>query len=316
MYFYKTYGLVIASELVLPELVEVSSTDTPDITIILRSVPENLARATYCERLFQVAGNICHVIAEGAARYRIEDGRRILVDAEPGAAPGDVRLYLLGSALGALLHQRHCLPLHVSSVITPSGVWAFTGDSGAGKSTLAATLHYKFGWPLLSDDVGAILPEKSDQLLFHSGPPRLKLWQDALAHLDISQDGLLPDLVRTNKFHLKLDTGFEQRPQPLRALVWLERVKPDEAASIAPVEGIQMLQYVLGAIYRDNFARQLNDMQYLFHQCGDLARQVRIYRYHRPWTLERFDTSLTPLINEIQSLGRVDTEAKLSYLSC
>ncbi len=315
MYVYKTYGLVIASELILPELAVTSATEVPDITILAQPVPEVLAGASYSDSYFQVAGDICQVDANGVARYRIEEGQRILVDAQPGVAAGDVRLYLLGSALGAVLHQRHCLPLHVSSVVTPNGVWAFTGNSGAGKSTLAAALHYRLGWPLFSDDVGVIFSEKSDQLLFHSGPPRLKLWQDALEHLDISQNGLMPDLMRINKFHLQVETGFEQYPRQLSALVWLERARRNEAASIVPVEGAQIFQYVLGAIYRDNFARQLNDMQRLFHQCGELARRLRIYRYRRPWQLEKFESSLGPLLKEIQSLDCSKTQAPFSHLN-
>ncbi|EWG98231.1 hypothetical protein [Halomonas sp. BC04] len=97
-------------------------------------------------------------------------------------------MYLLGTALGALLHQRHWFPLHVSALATPSGAWAFTGESGAGKSTLAAWLHHHCGWPLISDDVAVVKPGEMIPRL-HPGPPRLKLWQDALAMLGIGTHG-------------------------------------------------------------------------------------------------------------------------------
>ncbi len=305
MYFYRTYGLVIASELVLPELVVVPATDAPDVTIILGSVPEVLEGATYSDRYFQVAGNVCHIVAKGVARYRIEEGQRIVVDAEPGVADGDVRLYLLGSALGAVLHQRQCFPLHVSSVVTPNGVWAFTGASGAGKSTLAANLHYKFGWPLLSDDVGVILPNPSEPVVFHAGPQRLKLWQDTLEQLNISQDDLTPDLIRIKKFHIKLDTGFQQQSKALRTLVLLERANPSESASLIPVNGLDSFKVIMTAIYRPNFASHLNDSTGIFKVFSLLSRNVQVYRYRRPWNLSSIESSLEPLLGRIKVMTRV-----------
>lgn len=308
MHFYKTYGLVIASELVLPELIPWQSSGISDVCIITQSLGETLENASFTDNTsfsdmsFQVAQDCCQINVQGVARYRIEQGKNIFVDIEPGVAAGDVRLYLIGSSLGALLHQRRCLPLHVSSVVTPDGVWAFTGDSGAGKSTLAAALHYKFGWPLLSDDVGVILPDESGKLLFHPGPPRLKLWIDALEHLNISQNELMPDLTRTNKFHLSLEQGFQQRPQPLSTLVWLERANPSEAPRLLSIEGIQAFQAVFMAVYRPNFANYLNDKKTLFTFCSSLSKQIQVCRYSRPWSLDSFANSLQPIVEKIRKL--------------
>ena len=44
-------------------------------------------------------------------RYRIEAGNRITVESEPGVPERNVRLFLLGSAFGVLLHQRGLLPV-------------------------------------------------------------------------------------------------------------------------------------------------------------------------------------------------------------
>ncbi|MEG8053162.1 hypothetical protein QP185_07710 [Sphingomonas aerolata] len=54
--------------------------------------------------------------------------------------------YLLGTALGALLHQRALLPLHCNAIVHDGKAFLFCGDSGAGKSTLAAVFEAR-GYP-------------------------------------------------------------------------------------------------------------------------------------------------------------------------
>ena len=66
-----------------------------------------------------------------------------------------IRLYILGTCMGALLMQRKILPLHGSAIAIDGKAYAFVGDSGAGKSTLASAFLSK-GYKLLSDDVIAV----------------------------------------------------------------------------------------------------------------------------------------------------------------
>jgi hypothetical protein len=307
-YFYRIYGLNLASAIELPELPELPAppeTDaTPGIAVTASwsSLDETLVGMTADDSYLQVSGDQCQFNVNGIARYRIEQGQRILVDPAPGAAPGDIRLFLLGSAFGALLHQRGCLPLHVSSVATPSGVWAFTGDSGAGKSTLAAALHFHFDWPLLSDDVGVIdSGDQNQQPLFHPGPPRLKLWQDAVAHFAINPSELTPDLTRCNKFHLSLARGFETGPKRLRALVVLERASEGEPTSLVEINGTAAFRAVAGTVYRPEMAQRVGDKNLFFSQCAALAGRITVYRYRRPWSLATIDGSLQPLVRQVST---------------
>lgn len=301
-YHYHIYGLNLAALIELPELPEllVSGVE-PEIavTVSLATLTDKLAGATSESSYFQVSGDQCQLNVDGIARYRIEQGQRILIDPAPGSAPGDVRVYLLGSALGALLHQRGNLPLHVSSVATPGGVWAFTGDSGAGKSTLAATLHFHFGWPLLSDDVAVLEQAVHERPLLYPGPPRLKLWQDAVTYLAIDSNDLTPDMARVNKFHVPLAEGFEHDPQRLRALVLLERANDDEPPSLTQVSGAAAFRAVAGAIYRPEMAHLLGNRNSLFRQCAALASQIAVYRYRRPWSLISLDSHLQPLVEQV-----------------
>ena len=110
------------------------------------------------------------------AIYCIEDGYKITVAPLAGADEEKVRVYLLGTCMGALLMLRNTLPLHGSAVVIDGRAYAFLGDSGVGKSTLAAALVHQ-GYPLVSDDVIATTARESDAApLVMPAYPQQKLW--------------------------------------------------------------------------------------------------------------------------------------------
>ncbi|WP_445157961.1 hypothetical protein [Halomonas sp. E14] len=304
-FYYQSYGLCIASQLELPELAAAAPCSDPDIEILASGELGPLEDATERWPYLELAEGRCQIHVQGVARYRIERGRRILVDRRVERDPamqvtaGDVRLYLLGAALGILLHQRKCLPLHVSAVSTPAGVWAFTGESGAGKSTMAAWLHHRFDWPLVSDDVAVVQPDDPQPFLY-PGPPRLKLWQDALAAMSIDKSGLTRDLTRAEKYHLNAHGGFQDEVvEPLKVLVELKRAEPGEAARLERLTGVAAFKVVSGALYRAELGRLFNPPATLLGTVSALASAITVYRFYRPWNLEKIEAGLAPLLDAI-----------------
>ena len=305
-HYYRAYGMTIASRIEIPEIREVAPVGSPDLEILSLEVPPFMEGASYKDQCFQIGHRRCQVEIPGIARYRVEGGQLIMLDrrgvgaSEASTRPGDVRLYLLGNVFGVLLYQRQWLPLHVSALATPSGVWAFTGESGAGKSTLVAWLHHAQGWPLVSDDVAVIKPEESDALL-HPGPSRAKLWKDALAMLGINRSGLVRDLSRHDKYHLSWSRGFDHRAKPLRALVKLERAEPGEPASLLPVEGMDAFLILAGALYRADLGKEFCAPDLLMEFLAVLGSRIEVFRYRRPWSLEEIDDNLEPLVTRINA---------------
>lgn len=299
---YQVYGLHIASQLELPELLPSSLRADRDVDILTHALPVSLKQAIQRGSWIQLSETRCQMTIPRIARYRMDGGRRIVVDRRVdtslGCDPGDVRLYLLGTAFGTLLHQRQWLPLHVSALATPSGAWAFTGASGAGKSTLAAWLHHDRGWPLISDDVAVVKPEETRPWLY-PGPPRLKLWKDALAMLGIGTQGLVRDLSRADKYHLIQHRGFQAVPLPLTGLVVLERAEPGEHAVLEKLHGVAAFQAVMASLYRPELARAFQVPQSLMRHVADLAQRVQIYRFRRPLSLHDMTPVLSPLIAHI-----------------
>ncbi len=305
---YRAHGLVIASELPLPEFRAVDDALEPDAVIETGELPESLAGATDSGPWWQAGPDAYQFVAEGIARYRIERARRIVVDRldlrGPGEArPGDVRLYLLGTALGALLHQRSALPLHVSAVATPGGAWAFTGPSGAGKSTLAAWLRATERWPLVSDDVSVVRPTASGPVL-EPGPARLKLWKDALAALGISEAGLVRDLTRADKFHLEAHEGLQDVAVPLKGLVVLDAAPEGSATEFERLQGQQAFRAFFSSVYRPELALHFHPLDALFERCAQCADRVAVYRFRRGPSLANFEQSMRVLVDEIRRTTR------------
>lgn len=293
---YHLFGLTLESAVECPELLPALADAPADVGIGVAALSPALELASFSSEWVQIAPGVYQFLIDGVARYRVERGRQVLIDPVPGADPGDVRLWLLGTALGALLHQRGLLPLHASALALGGAAHAFCGDTGAGKSTLAAALRQR-GLAVLTDDVGLVAPEP-DRILFYPGFPRIKLWNDALAHFGLDHRTLIRDHTRADKYHLRLVEDFTAQPLPLRHLYVLERTV-DGPSRIEPVRGIEAIRRVQANIYRPKLAQRLGRTGGHLRLCGRVAEGARVFRFSRPWGLDRLEASLDRLLEHL-----------------
>jgi hypothetical protein len=135
------------------------------------------------------------------ARYLVANGQDIWIEPAPDSVEADVRLFLLGSAFGALLPQRHILPLHASAIQTTRGAVLFVGPSGHGKSTLLAALLQR-GYAMLADDVTGITLDAAGGAIASPAFPCLRLRADAAAKLQHSYEGLRHVRAPLDKYQL------------------------------------------------------------------------------------------------------------------
>ena len=149
---YQCYGLTLHSEIDLPELTAVDDVEQPDVVIERAAVDEPTPEAVRLpwgmwrdDHHFGL-----HII--DVARFQVTDGVHVRVAESREAEAGHVRLFLLGTVLGAVLTQRGYLTLHANAVRVGEHAALVMGPSGAGKSTLAAELSRR-GLDLLADDV-------------------------------------------------------------------------------------------------------------------------------------------------------------------
>ena len=193
-YCYQLYGLTLRSELRLPQLLSGREQSPVDVVVRYGRLPDALEnpadeginwQATKDEFLFAIPE---------VGRYWIRQGKEIWIERDPQAEDNDVRTFLLGSAIGMLLHQRQIWALHASAIETNLGAVLFTGPSGAGKSTTLNGMLCR-GYAMIADDVsGVVIDDKGcPQVL--SAFPHSRLWADTAAQLNLSTE----DVPRVRK---------------------------------------------------------------------------------------------------------------------
>jgi hypothetical protein len=281
-----------------------------ELGLVPREIPDSVA----VDELCCVSATEYLLNIPKVARYYAGHGAEVRVEVAAGAAPEDVRLYLLGSLFGALCHQNGYLPLHASAVATGGAVTAFLGDSGAGKSTMAAFLARR-GHRIVSDDVCLVDFSESSGSGLRVIPVAgwLKLWRkslDVLGEMPREENRLLSE---DDKFRVYLeddapgpaDAGQEERePLVLKQVVFLERPtsvdvgKPaiealGTAAAIAGLMRTTYLSYLPEAT--DGWAR-------LFARCAAVLNHAGAYRLVAPLGFEHMDGVLALVEREL--LGR------------
>ena len=279
---YTVAGLRVRSEIELPELIpDEAATSEPDVEIREAPVPQNLPQATQSTFEAEISGSDVLIKIPKVARYRVSDGCQIRIDAAPGVQARDLRLFLLGSALGAIYFQRGFFPLHASVVVMNGKAVAFTGDSGAGKSTIAAWMNAQ-GYPLLCDDVCVVRFDGDHAPMVYPGFPRLKLWSDALSAFDIDPGELQRDYFRADKYHLSVPDRFWIDPVPLQHINILQFSDDAPAPRIEDIQPAQAVPLLRNNTYRYQYISGLGLTRSHFLDCVRLARSTAIHYLTRP----------------------------------
>lgn len=279
---YTAYNLTIFSELALPELVPLPPTDplpeaATHVHIKLATIhPHGLPDGRQLGPFLWANPDSLWLQIPKVARFLIQGGQTILIDPEPGIDEDSVRVFLLGSALGALLFQRGYLVLHGNAIRVGNQCMVCVGHSGAGKSTLAAGFMQR-GHQVLADDVVPV----DAQCRALPGFPRIKLWQDVADKLTISTDSLHRIRPSLDKFNYPLPLQPDQTPLPIR---WVYMLGSDHANAITlePIQGMKRFAPLRANTYRARYMEGMALKAQHLQLCGQLAGTIRLARVTRP----------------------------------
>ena len=252
MYKYYAFNLNILSELPFPELVEKTDFTTliPDVKISIGEVsPQGLERAQLTRLFYQANENELWLHVPNVARFHICNGQQITIHPLPDSQIESIRLFLLGSCIGALLMQRNLFLLHANAIKVGQHCISFSGQSGAGKSTLCGAF-YQRGYSVLADDVCAI----NDKGEVIPSFPQIKLWHDSAKHLKIETTSLRKIRPHLEKFALPLGKHFHENALPLK-IIYLLNTHNQSDFCFETIHGMQKLNPLKNNSYRANYTQ-------------------------------------------------------------
>lgn len=227
------------------------------------------------------------------ARFLVQAGQRILIDPEPDSNEDSIRVFLLGSALGALLFQRELLVIHGNAIRISDHCMICVGDSGAGKSTLAAAFLQR-GYEILADDVVPI--NKQGHAI--PGFPRIKLWQETADYLGIDTSNLRRITPNLEKFNYPLTNHFCQKTLPVR---WVYDLNKHDKPSFQfdAIHGAERFQILMKNTYRAHFLEGMGLWQEHLTSCAQLSSRIHITHITRPAKSFELDALVDHILSNI-----------------
>jgi hypothetical protein len=298
-YYYKAFGLRVSSEISMPELLQLNKQiDIVDIEIIiddLSGVWDEIGK----KGKFVVRKNLVIFQISDTATFCIQEGERVIVSPMKGSDADKIRLYILGSCMGALLLQRKVLPLHGSAVAIHGKAYAFVGYSGAGKSTLASALISR-GYQLLSDDVIAVSLSQDSQLpIVTPSYPQQKLWQESLDHFGIENENYLPLFDRETKFAIPVSSHYTEQPLPLAGVFEVVKTEEDKIEFYC-VQGLERLYMLYHHTFRNFLVPRLGLMEWHFNFCASFVNQINFFQLQRPSSAFTVNELVSMILNTVK----------------
>ncbi|MES2355950.1 MAG: hypothetical protein V4568_16425 [Pseudomonadota bacterium] len=296
LYRYHMFGLVVVSDMVFPELAPGDPNKEPDVSIrqghvAVDGLPGGAIQGPFCYTTTEPK-QFWLTVPE-IARYQVNEGREIVVDPFPDVDEASIRVFLLGSCMGALLMQRGLLVLHGNAIRIGDNCFVCVGPSGIGKSTLAAAFLQR-GHDVLADDVVAV----NDNCEAIPGFARLKIWQDAADQLKISTEGLRRIRPGIDKFDMPLREGFKSSPLPIK-WVYVLQVHNQQEFSLQKVTGMDRFTPLRNNTYRFRYLIGMELKPRHLKLCGELAGKIHLARLRRPEKIFKLDELVDIILADV-----------------
>lgn len=275
-YTYCVFGLVISSEIELPELIE--GEGLADISITLNEVPQHIENTTKRAHRLQISATEFLYI-KNKSKFYVREGRLIKVEAYKSTVDASVRSCITEVCIVVSILQRGIIPIHGSSVVINGKSVIFTGVSGSGKSSLCFAFT-KNKYEFLSDDISVVSMDDSGSLLVLPGFPQRKLCKDTakIMGYDTSNPAVT---ILEKKIIVNSNMHFRNEAMPLSAIYEIKKVK-DKQVSIVDVKGSEKLRSLINNLCYSPILFSMGIKSDYFIKCAELANKVSYHYMFRP----------------------------------
>lgn len=208
----------------------------------------------------------------GVVRMMMRSGDTLTYAVEPGAAPEEVAIFLTGTGIGILFHQRRAIVLHASAVRVGDRAVLFCGPSGEGKSTLAAALC-EAGHELVADDFCRIELREGAAPLVHPNGRQMRLWEDATEGLGIAGRRGAQVRAAIRKFYVA-PRAVASRPLAIGAIYALREARAPFAPGVHAPNSVDAALLIRRNAYRPLLLREMDQRALYFDAATRLVRDV------------------------------------------
>ncbi|MEK4743682.1 MULTISPECIES: aldolase [unclassified Bacillus (in: firmicutes)] len=303
---YQAFGLKIVSEIPLPELSQLNEKkEMADVQVEITDLSEQWGEYNAeKQKTIVVEDDIVMFHVPQTAIFAIQSGEKITFSPMANAEEDKIRLYILGTCMGALLIQRKILPLHGSVIAIDGKAYALIGDSGAGKSTLASAFLNK-GYKLLSDDVVAVSLLNKNTTIVHPSYAQQKLWQESINELGMEVAQFSPLFERETKYAVPVNSQFFPDPLPLAGVIELVKTQGEDI-EMTRIEGLARLYKLYRHTFRNSLISKLGLMEWHFETSSNIASGMEMFQVSRPASRFTAHELVEVILNTIQKGSMVD----------
>lgn len=304
MPLYSVYGLTIHSEIPLPGMR--TGEGPPDVLVrygqVERQPPEEIRINGY----YGLSGDDIHYVWRGICRTRIQGGREITVEPDPGDHEDAIMNLVIGPFIALAMHQRGRLVMHGSGVLINGAVVGFVGNSGQGKSTTAAAFMLE-GYPIVTDDLLSVMEQDDDGgFIAHIGGSQIKLWPESVRAIGADPDHLPRIASVKDKRMYSFERSGTAETLPIACIYVLEEgeegiepLKPNEAL-------VELARHSYCAILID----EMGDRRRHFMQCARLAARIPVRRLRRRLSLDRLDNIVRMVVEDQGGSQKSETKSQ------
>ncbi len=259
-------------------------------SVAIDIVTEELKKLS-CPLLFrphlEIKENDFFINVRNVASYRVQGGDKVQIHPHENADIESIKLFLNGSVLGAVLHQKGIIPFHGCSFVYNGQGIIICGLSGSGKSSVT-TAFCQNGGRFINDDITPVqIGESGTKIL--PIKTKIKLWDDSLQSLNINNDNLQRIRPSMDKFYISLPEKI-MTEQPLDHILILSKHNEDIFRA-NELSGMAKYNVLRNQIYRKSYLKGMPETnKNYFKQLCKLAQQIRITQVIRPQICSIYDT--------------------------
>jgi hypothetical protein len=234
----------------------------------------------------EISDKVFWLNVHNIAQYYVGDGVRIFIEPYENVNLDAIELFLNGSILGAILHQRGIMPFHGSAFSIGNKGILICGTSGSGKSSVTAAFCQN-GAQFLSDDITPVSLYDS-KIFIEPLKTRMKLWDDSIEKLNLKNENLKRIRPTLDKYYVPYPEDHNKHIMNHLVILGVHNQPNFQAREINNLEKYNALR---GQIYRKMYLKGMPETEKkYFKQILQIASAITVTMVFRPKMCEIHET--------------------------